>query len=335
MSEPLQIRWRRRVVSIPTVLGVTAIVVFGAPILITAAVLSDLLRGRRRFPAVRVYLFVLQYLINDSVEILLAPLLWVQAGFGSRLGSDVSQQRHRDLQNWSVRNLAERADLLLGLPVELIEGSKDELGEGPLIVISRHVSLFDASLPGLIFERLDYKVKGVIMAELLADPGFDLIYGRTGSVFIPRDNGQAAVRAIEKMAENADERTALAIFPEGRLFRSSVLGRQLARLQETDPERAERLGGLRHMLPPRPGGFNALLDAVPEADVVLLEHHGLDRLRRMADLVKVVPANKPVTVALRRFPRADIPTETDARTAWLDRLWLDIDADLNRERAGQ
>lgn len=332
MSEPLQIRWRRRVVSIPAVLGITTGAVLGLPILLAAATVVDLGRGRRRLPTVRVYLFGLQYLLNDSLEILLAPLLWIRAGFGTTLGSGVSKDRHLQLQNWSVRTLADRADQLLDLPVEVVDEEQGAPGSGPLVVIGRHVSLFDASLPGLVLERLQFKVRGVIMAELLADPGFDLIYSRTGSVFIPRDDGQTAVRAVQSMAKDADHQTALVIFPEGRLFRPSVRDRLLSRLAESDPERAERLAGLRHVLPPRPGGLHALLDAVPDADVVLLDHRGLDDFQRLADLVHAVPVGRPVRISLRRFVRADIPEGLEARTAWLDRIWMELDNELEQEQ---
>lgn len=335
MAEPLQVRWRRRMVSIPVMLAATAVAVFGLPILLVVATLADLGRGRRQLPTVRVYLFVLQYLLNDSLEIVLAPVLWIRAGFGTTLGSTASKSRHLQLQNWSVRTLVERAEKLLDLPVE-IDGDKSGIsGSGPLVVISRHVSLFDASLPGLVMERLGFKVSGVIMAELLADPGFDLIYNRTGSVFIPRDDGKAAVRVIQSMAGDADNNTALVIFPEGRLFRPSVRDRLLGRLADSDPERANRLAGLAHMLPPRPGGLHALLDTVPGADVVLLDHRGLDDFQRLADLVKAVPVGRPVKVSLRRFSRTDIPDGIEARTEWLDRIWLEMDNKLKTEHTGR
>ncbi|MEM7324099.1 MAG: 1-acyl-sn-glycerol-3-phosphate acyltransferase [Actinomycetota bacterium] len=326
MSEPLSARWRRRAMSIPTMLGFTVLLVVGLPLLLPAAVVVDLVRGRLRMPTARVYLFVLQYVVNDSLEIVLAPVFWALAGFGTTLRSPASRARHLRLQNWSVRTMVNRADQLLDLPVEVDGADRLARGSGPVIAIGRHASLFDASLPGLVMEQLGWHVRGVIMAELLADPGFDLIYRRTGSVFIPRDDGPAAVRAIESMAAGADADTALVIFPEGRLYRRPVRDRLLARLADSDPERAARLADLRHLLPPRPGGFNALLDAVPDADVVLFDHRGLDNLRRLGDLLRVVPVGEAVTVTLRRFDRSGIPEDRPSRTAWLDQVWLDMDA---------
>lgn len=335
MSEPLASRIRRRAVTVPMMLGATAVAVVGLPVLVPLLAVSDLVRARRRLPRPRTYLFVCQYLINDSAEIVLAPVFWLAAGLGTRLDSAASLGRHRRLQWWSLDLLARRADRLLGLPVELDETSAAALGPGPVVVISRHASLFDASLAGLVYGRAGFTVRGVVLAELLVDPGFDLIYGRTGSVFIPRDDGPAARAAIDTMARSMrrydGDRAAVVIFPEGRLFRPDVRDRALARLAERDPERAERLAGLSNLLPPRPGGLRVLLDAVPDADVVLLDHRGLDHLGRVADLADLAPLPDPVTVTARRFSRADVPDEPGAFAAWLDGLWLELDTELDVE----
>lgn len=330
MVESWRTRWGRRAVSIPSMLGLTAVLAFGLPVLLPVAVVADLVRGRARLPLARVYLFGLQYVINDSVEILAAPALWLWSVVASVRGTDPSAL-HRWVQTWSVRTLVHRAEQLLDLPVVIEGADRIAAGSGPVVVISRHVSLLDASLPGVVFDRLGFSVRGVVMAELLADPGFDLIYRRTGSVFIPRDDGPTAVSMIEAMIDGIDgpdgrdQSTALVIFPEGQLFRRSVRDRRLAKLATTDPERADRLSGLDRLLPPRPGGFNALLDAVPDADVVVLDHDGLDGLRRVSDLVRTVPVGAPVTVTLRRVSRGDLPDGRAERTAWLDQVWLDLD----------
>ncbi len=316
-------------------LAATAVAVAGVPVLVPLLAASDLLRGRRRLPRLRTYLFICQYLVNDSAEIILAPIYWAAAGFGARLDTRASLARHRRLQWWSIELLATRAEQLLGLPVEIDEASAAALTPGPVVVISRHASLFDASLAGLVYGRAGFTVRGVVLAELLADPGFDLIYGRTGSVFIPRDDGPSARASIDAMARSIrrhdGERSAIVIFPEGRLFRPTARDRALARLAERDQDRAERLAGLTNLLPPRPGGLRVLLDATPEADVVLVDHRGLDHLGRVADLADLAPLPDPVTVTARRIARSDVPDDPAEFTAWLDQLWLDLDAELSAD----
>lgn len=338
MTEPRRRRWRRRAQTIPAVLGVTVLAVVVAPVAIVALTVVDVVRTRTRLPSVRVYLFALQYLLNDSVEILAAGPYWLLAGFGTRLRSRVSIERHRRLQQWSLDLLERRAERLLGLRIDVAPEARAVLagdgGRGPVILISRHVSMFDAALPGLVAHRAGYVSRGIIMAELLADPGFDLLYGRLGSVFIPRDDGPSARRAIAQMVDGAAPNTAYVLFPEGRLFTPDAQKRSIERLAGSDPERARRLRSLSSLLPPRPGGLTTLLDVLPDADVVVLDHRGLDNRRTLAEILRSAPADRPIMVTARRIARAEIPSDPAARTRWLDELWIALDRDLEDERSG-
>lgn len=325
-TEPFASRWKRRARTIPTMLATTAAGIIGFPFIVAGATIADLARLRFRLPTVRVALFVIQYGLNDSAEILLAPIYWLLAGFGTRLTSPSSIRRHERLQAWSVALLARRAERLLGVRLDLDAPSLEALTPGPVIVLCRHVNIVDSSLPTLLYQRLGYRTRGVIMAELLADPGFDLIYGRTGSVFVPRDNGAEARALIGQMGLDADDHTAVVIFPEARLFRPDLRDRFLARTSDTDPERGRRLGRLRHVLPPRPGGVIALLDAMPDADVVVIAHAGLDAYPTFAELARAVPLQEPIRVTAWRTRAADIPTGGAERAAWLDDHWLRVDA---------
>jgi 1-acyl-sn-glycerol-3-phosphate acyltransferase len=162
------------------------------------------------------------------------------------------------------------------------------------------------------------------MAELLADPGFDLIYGRTGSVFIPRDNGPEARDMVRGLGRAVDATTAVVIFPEGRLFRADRLDRAMARLGDENPTRGARLGPLVHVLPPRPGGVLALLGAIPSADVVVIAHAGLDRFGSFTALAKAVPIRAPIQVTAWRVPAHEVPIDDLGRIRWLDEQWLKV-----------
>jgi len=306
-------------------LGATVAALLLSPLLVPATAGWDLLRLRWRFPTLRVYLFACQYLLNDSIEILASGPLWLAAGFGTRLGTPASQRRHQRLQAWSIAVLARRAERLLGVRLDTDPGLATTLGRGPVIVVCRHVNLLDSSLPSLLYQRLGYHTRGVIMAEMLADPGFDLLYQRAGSVFIPRDNSPEARALVATVGQQLDGRSVAVIFPEGRLFRPEHLAASLTRLTERDPDRASRLAGLRHLLPPRPGGVGVLLDALPDADVVVINHVGLDPYPTFADLARHVPLRRPVRVTARRIPRAAVPDDDAQRVEWLDNLWIDLD----------
>ena len=324
-AEPFASRWKRRVRTIPTMLAVTVFGVAASPLILVAAAVVDIARRRFRLPTVRVALFLLQYAINDTIEIALAPVYWMLAGFGTRLDKPRSCRRHERLQQWSVDIMVRRAERLLGLRIDIDVESMQALHPGPVIVFCRHVNIVDASLPTVLYQRLGFRTRGAIMGELLADPGFDLIYGRTGSVFIPRDNGADARAMIQRLSERIDSTTAVVIFPEGRLFRPDRLERTMSRLAVQSPERALFLAPLRHVLPPRPGGALALLDAIPAADVVVIAHTGLDRFGSFTELAKAVPLGDPIRIVAWRVPAADIPSGDSERTEWLDEQWLRVD----------
>ncbi len=326
-------------------LGATAIAFVAFPLVVPISIAVDALRGRWKWPSLRLYLFLLQYGFNDSVEIFLAPVFWLLASFGRTLHSPRSMARHERLQWWSVELLERRAAQLLGLRVDLEQSAVEALGpQGsdsahPIIVISRHVSLFDASLPGLLAHKAGRGVRAIVMAELLADPGFDLLYGRLGSVFIPRDDGPQAREAIAEMTtqwsrsaksiRGDDLGPAIVLFPEGRLFTKSGHERSMKRLAKRDPQRAARLASLDRLLPPKSGGLSLILDAFPEATVVLLNHSGLDSMTTLSRLVSQVPATEPINVWAKTIDRSAIPKEADQRQQWLDRLWLDLNSELD------
>jgi hypothetical protein len=89
--------------------------------------------------------------------------------------------------------------------------------------------------------------------------------------------------------------------------------------------RAERLGGLRFLLPPRPGGFSALVDVLPNADIVVIAHRGLDRYLTFKSLIAAVPLPDPIEVTAWRIAAPDIPTDPTQRTVWLDQEWQKVD----------
>ena len=328
--EPWNSKWRRRALTIPVMLTVTTAALAMSPVVAPTVVIADLLRGRRKLPLLRSYAFLTQYGVNDSVEIILAGPLWLRANFGRSLGSRSSQRRHERLQAWSIGLLALRTKQHLGIEVAI---TGDKLGQGPAIVLCRHVSLLDASLPSLMYQSRGVHSRGVVMAELLADPGFDLLYQRTGSTFVIRDGSAEGIESLVRLAGNLDDATVAVIFPEGRLFRPEVLASRLGRLAERSPERHQRLRILKHSLPPRPGGFLALLAGAPSADVVVVNHRGLEAFPRFADVMRSAPCGVTVKVSVRRYPRSSLPQGQEALIEWLDNVWVELDIEVDA-RAG-
>ena len=80
------------------------------------------------------------------------------------------------------------------------------------------------------------------------------------------------------------------------------------------------------VLPPRPGGTLGLLEAAPEADVVVCAHTGFEGAASLAELWKGALVDQVIRVQFRRIPRDEIPTERDARVAWLLEEWRRVGA---------
>lgn len=145
-AEPSASRWNRPARTIPLMLSATVLGVLASPVILAGATLLDLAKGRFRLPAVRVTLFLLQYGINDSVEILLAPVYWMLRGFGTRLDQPASIARHEQPQRWSVGAPNGCSDCIS----TSTPASAAVLTPGPVIVLCRHVNIVDASLPTLL-----------------------------------------------------------------------------------------------------------------------------------------------------------------------------------------
>jgi hypothetical protein len=201
---PVSDTWKRRAGTIPAMLATTAAALVLAPFVVAGAVLWDTVHSRRRYPTLRIYLFACQYVINDSAEIALAAPLWLASGCGRWSHSEASRRRYQRVQAWSIDVLARRAETLLGVRLAVEPTAIAPLVAPPVIVVARHVSMLDTALPSLLCQRAGYHSSGVIMAELLADPGFDLLYQHAGSVFIGRDSDPAARDQIAAFGQRLD-----------------------------------------------------------------------------------------------------------------------------------
>jgi hypothetical protein len=78
---------------------------------------------------------------------------------------------------------------------------------------------------------------------------------------------------------------------------------------------------MQHVLPPKLGGALALLDAAPEAQVLVLEHTGFEGAASFGRFFRGDLVFAKLRVRLRRVPRP----EGQARDAWLFRVWSETD----------
>jgi 1-acyl-sn-glycerol-3-phosphate acyltransferase len=200
------------------------------------------------------------------------------------------------------------------------------------VLLCRHASLADSLVSAWVVTSLaGLRPRYVLKRELLADPCLDIVGNRLPNHFLDRQAADSSVEleALTRLSTGMGEDDIAVIFPEGTRASPSKRERALQKLSERDPARAVRLGGLQHLLPPRPAGSAALIDGAPGADVVIGWHVGFDGLDTFSGILRHL-AHKPPAVRfrVRRIPRSEVPSG-EAFTEWLDAMWLQADHDVH------
>ena len=311
--------WGRRTVTCSGVIALALILVVLLPLWLPILLLADLVRGRLRLPLVRLVTFALLW-------------SWLEtAGLAGALGLRLVGRANRTapnfaLQRWWATNLVRSVRATTGMTIE-VEGLQD-LGEGPLVVLGRHVSLIDSAISAWILSGLaGLDPRYVLKRELRWDPCLDIVGHRLPNHFVDRSSIDVAAEllGIARMAEGLGTGEVAVVFPEGTRANDAKRARIVEQLRERNPVRAERLSGLVHLLPPRPAGADALLRAVRAADVATMWHVGLEGLDGFGGIVRAISRGPlRVTVVLHRYVRSLVPSE--GFVEWLDERWCEMDA---------
>jgi len=109
------------------------------------------------------------------------------------------------------------------------------------------------------------------------------------------------------------------------------------RLRERGDEAlAGRAAGLRHLLPPRPGGATALLRRAATAGdvrIVVCGHTGLEDAARLGDLWSGALVGREIRVRCWTTPASALPTSDEGCLHWLLEAWERMDAWLDGARS--
>jgi 1-acyl-sn-glycerol-3-phosphate acyltransferase len=323
----------RRLVLVPLLLVITVALVLGLPLLlILAAAASPLLPGRWR--ALRLLWFGLVWLAMESVALFACLALWVASGFGGRLRSEPYQDRHYALMRWWLAAVFRVATRVFRVRIEIEE---PELTPGeararltrPVIVLSRHAGPGDSFLlVHHLLSRYRRQPRIVMKAALQLDPGLDVVINRLPNAFVParRDPGNLVIREIERLAAGLGPDDALVIFPEGGNFTPRRRLRAIRLLEERRlAEEAAKARAMEHLLPPKPGGALAAIEAAPAADVIFVAHTGLEHVITVGDIWRALPMEQVLKARWWRVPAAAVPSEREAQVDWLYEWWARID----------
>lgn len=352
MNVPLPHRWVRRLVIAPAMVALTAVVLAFTPVvLVLVSFAIRFLPGRWR--PLRLFWFLLVYLLRESVGIVALAFLWVASGFGRRIHTRRFRRAHVVLAGWYLRGIVGSASRVLGLRL-VTEAVPDDLAvrdpergapgtpPRPVLVFARHAGAGDSFILTHLLVNTYRRIPHVVLKDLLQlDPCIDLVLNRIPSRFIgpggSAGRGQRGTTdvlgSIRELAAELEDDGALILFPEGGNFTEGRRTRAIQRLIDSGyDDTVELARELTYVLPPRPGGAFAAIDAAPDADVLLVAHTGLEQLSGLADLWRGLPMDREVRLTWWHVHRDEIPEDPHERTLWLFEWWERIDTWIEERR---
>lgn len=311
--------WVRRPITIGGLTLLAIVLVVTIPLWVVLSLGFDLVTGRWRLPTLRLLAFATCWSWLEIAGVAGSAATWL-------VGRARDMRSQYALQRWWAASIIRSLRWTCGLRIDVV-GARD-LPPGPIVCLVRHASLGDALVSAWIIGSLSRRFPRYVMKrELLMDPCLDIVGQRIPNWFL--DRGTAAVRqelaGIRAMAEGMGDRDVAVIFPEGTRANDEKRDYLVGRLERRSPDRHARMSQLRHLLPPRAAGAEALLDAVPDADVALMWHVGFDGLDSLGGIYGAVRRGRTrARVEVVGVPRVEIPVG-EAFGAWLDDRWVEMD----------
>ena len=328
--------WIRRLVIAPAVVLLAVLLAATLPVwLLLALAVSPLVPGRLRVP--RLAFLAVVYLIWDAAALVALAVLWVASGFGWKIRTPRFQRAHYVLTGRFLAMLFWLARWSLHLSVDIVGTDPDTAAPGrPEIVVSRHAGPGDSFIliHGLV-NWFDREPRIVLKAALQWDPAVDVLLNRLPNRFISpgRTGTHTLEHQISELATGLDHNDAFVIFPEGGNFTPRRRISAIARLRDRGlGDMADRAEDLRNLLPPKPGGLMAAIDAAPDAGVIFVAHTGLDRMLTVADVWRELPMDKQLIMRFWSVPPEEVPIDEAARVAWLYDWWARIDSWIEENR---
>ena len=329
-DDPPGVRRRRILVGILRESVGFALLTVLAPFALLAAATVDLalwLRRRKPWMAVRLVALVWWFLLGELRGLLAVLGVWIVSGGPWARDTPARRRRVYRLQvQWATGHLA-GVQRLCGLRFEV--AGDDLVGRGPMIVLYRHASIVDNALPAaLISRRHGIDLRYVLKDGMQLLPTLDIGARWVPTCFVHRGSADPAreIARVRVLARDlTGERDGVLIYPEGTRFTPA----KLAKLRESgdigDPALRERIGRLRHLLPPRLGGPLGLLEEAPHAAVVVCGHVGLDGLHDLRSLWSGRLVGTTVRVRFWRHERSELPADRAGQAEWLYDRWQELD----------
>jgi len=336
-DSPRGARLSRRLRTIPLEIVAFAVVTLLLPLLLLAALSVDLVLfvlRRKPWVGVRLTLFLWWFLLGEMRALVTIGWIWLSNGGPLRGDSERRRLGIYNLRVWWCRHHLAGVRALFGLTFE-IDGL-EHAGPGPVIVMIRHASIIDNTLPdSLIAHEHGLGLRFIIKRELQSIPVIDIGGRWCPTNFVRRASGdtEGEVKRLLGLTKDLGAGEGILIYPEGTRATAPKLARAKEKIAESQPEVAPMANRLNHLLPPRLGGPLALLEQTAGTDVVFCGHVGFDGLERVSDIWSGELVGRTIGVSIWRCPAAEIPTAREERIEWLYANWQRMD-DWIGERRG-
>ena len=310
----------RRLITVPSVLVIFALLTVLSPLWVPVAAAVDAIRSiasAKPWMTLRALVFLWVYLAGQ---------VWALFGLlvTAPLPRPAKQKATFRLQTaWTAWNFAAlRGVFSLDLEVE----GQPSAAPGPIVLLCRHTSMVDTMLPArLVANPFGIRLRYVMKKELLVDPTLDIGGNRLPNHFIDRSGESTAeIEALKGLASGMGPSDGILIFPEGTRYSETKRARYVAKVARDGGVVGEMASRLRRVLPPRPRGTLAILEATT-ADIVVLAHRGLEGLATVKDIWSGGMVGSKINVLLWRVRHGDIPTSRRERVEWLFKLWVEVD----------
>ncbi len=331
----------RRLIIAPLMPVMAIVALVGLPIVVVgqaicAAVVIVVQRRKVRWRFTRIWAFAIVYLIGESACLVACLVLWIISGFGWRLQSERQQRWHLGLLRRFLAALVAAAGFVFRFRLEVEEpvthpdDTARMAAARPLLVLARHAGPGASFvLVHLLLSRYNRRPRIVLKEQLRLDPSFDVLLTRLGCRFIATGEGHRddAVLAIAEAAAGLEKNDALLLYPEGGDWTPTRHRLAVSKLRRRG-RRAEaaRAARMPHVLPPKPAGTLAALNAAPDADVVVFTHTGHDELLDAVTIWHALPLRAQLHLVWWREPASTVAADEKARTDWLLGVWARVDA---------
>ncbi|MBL4633176.1 MAG: 1-acyl-sn-glycerol-3-phosphate acyltransferase [Kofleriaceae bacterium] len=328
-SEPAHTKWGRRLVSIPALILITTLYGVALVPLIPYSIVRDLLR-RRPLLLLRFHVYIFSVLFVHLVGLTQLGIAWF---YGLPQSPARKRQIALKVELWFIPRCIALAEKIYGM--EIILDDIECCAPGPILLLSRHASILDTILPIKILGEAHGMGMRIVQKDILRwNALVEVASHRSPRAFIKRgsNNVEREIGHMKHLLEGIGPGDALVLFPEGSRFTPEKKKRIVSKLEKNNPIAAARAQSLSSVLPVRPAGTIALMDARPDIDIVFLAHTGLEGANGLNDFVRGALYKRKLRMKFWRVPASDVPKNKEERLEWLHNEWTKVDKWITANR---